>query len=223
MCAQLTFALPVRAALGRADFLVTPANALAVAALDDVAAWPQGRMLLIGPGGSGKTHLAHVWATDRGAVILLPGAAPGDALPSAAVIEDADRIMGDRAAETALFHLLNRLAAAAVPHLLTARTSPQGWPFALPDLASRLQAAPQARLDAPDDALLAAVLVKLFADRQIAVPPTLIAWLVPRIDRSLSAAAVAVAALDAAALAAGRPVTRALAAEVLDMKGDEGP
>ncbi len=219
---QLIFDLPVRTARGRADFFVTPANALAVAAIDAVAGWPQERMLLIGPEGSGKTHLAHVWAEEHAGVFLAPDAA-ADPLPAAAVIENADRVAGDIARETALFHLVNRLAALRAPHLLTARSSPQTWPLVLPDLASRLQAAPQALLAPPDDALLAAVLVKLFADRQVAVAPNLIPWLVARIDRSLSAAAASVAALDAAALARARPVTRALAAEVLDIGGGPAP
>jgi chromosomal replication initiation ATPase DnaA len=128
------------------------------------------------------------------------------------VVEDAERLVG--ADETALFHLHNMLAGKYL--LVTAACPPRDWGISLPDLASRMQAVPAARLEAPDDALLTAVLVKLFADRQITVPANLISYLTLRMDRSLHAAGELVAALDARALALGRPVTRALAAEVLD-------
>jgi chromosomal replication initiation ATPase DnaA len=108
------------------------------------------------------------------------------------------------------------LAASATPLLMTAATLPRDWGLTLPDLASRVQSAPLTRLEAPDDALLAAVLVKLFADRQITVPPALIAYLIPRMERSFDAARAMVAELDAAALARGSPVTRSLAATLLD-------
>jgi chromosomal replication initiation ATPase DnaA len=126
------------------------------------------------------------------------------------VVDDADW-GGD---EAALFHLHN-LMAGGHPLLLTAKGPPRDWGLSLPDLTSRMQAIAIATIDAPDDALLAAVMVKLFADRQITVPPNLIAYLIPRMDRSLHAAAVMVAALDAHALALGRPVTRALAVDYL--------
>jgi chromosomal replication initiation ATPase DnaA len=215
---QLILDLPVRTALGRSDFFVSPANALALAALDASPSWPQGKMLLTGPAGSGKTHLAHVWAADRGASLH-----PSDTLPARPigplVVEDIDRIAGDIARETALFHLHNNALAGGAPLLMTSRAAPAALPFALPDLASRLHATAIAALLPPDDALLSAVLVKLFADRQIAVPANLITWLVTRMDRSLSEAGRLVALMDARALATGRPVTRALAAAVLDIDG----
>lgn len=222
--AQLAFDLPVRPALGREDFFVSPANELALAALD-AGDWPQGKMLLIGPEGSGKSHLAHVWAGDRGARIVRAADLPGSDLPEPGpiVIEDADRIAGHAAAEVALFHLHNHILAAGAPLLVTARSAPRDWGIALPDLASRMQATATAQLLAPDDALLAAVLVKLFADRQLAVTPTLIPWLVSRMDRSFAAARRIVAELDALSLARGTAVTRALAAEVLDMLAEQTP
>ena len=130
-------------------------------------------------------------------------------------IEDAETAAGDETAETAFFHLHNLVTQAG--HLLvTATRPPRDWGLGLPDLVSRLQASPVARIDAPDDVLLSAVLIKLFADRQIAVPPALIPYLVQRMERSIAAARDLVARLDAHALAAGRPITRQLAAEVLD-------
>ena len=123
---------------------------------------------------------------------------------------------GDPRAETALFHLHNRLAERRLPLLLTAAAPPRDWGLGLPDLLSRMQGTAVTRLEPPDDALLSAALVKLFADRQIAVPASLIPWLVARMDRSLASARTLVARLDAAALARGGPVTRQLAAELLD-------
>lgn len=220
MSRQLTFDLPVRPALGREDFFIAPSNALAVAALDG-GNWPGSKMLLIGPEGAGKSHLAQVWAGTAGALVLdaeMLGSTLPD--PDALVVENADSIAGDLAAETSLFHLHNHMQARATPLLLTARSAPAFWGMVLPDLASRLQATAIATLLPPDDALLSAVLVKLFADRQLDVPATLIPWLVTRMDRSFGAARHIVAALDAAALARGGPVTRTLAAELLDSAPD---
>ena len=136
-------------------------------------------------------------------------------LPEAAIaIDNADAPGRD---EAALFHLFNLLAASG-QLLLTASTPPRDWGLALPDLISRLQSLPLVRLDHPDDALLSAVLIKLFADRQIVVPPNLIAYLVTRMERSIAAARSLVAGLDATALASARPITRALAAEYLDAR-----
>jgi chromosomal replication initiation ATPase DnaA len=222
---QLTFDLPMREALGRGDFFVSPSNALALAALDGWRGWPGGRMLLVGPEGSGKTHLAHVWAADSGAEIAAAGVLREADVPAlveapALVIEDADRVAGNEAAEAALFHLHNMAAARALPLLVTARGPVRDWGLALPDLESRMQAMALTRLDPPDDALLSAVLVKLFSDRQITVAPALIAYLASRMDRSLAAARDLVAELDARALAEGRPVTRQLASALLDRSGE---
>lgn len=225
MARQLTFDLPVRAALGRADFFVSPSNALALAALDAPGGWPAGKLMLIGPAGAGKSHLAQVWATTEAAEVIAATDLAARASPPqtrAVVVEDADRIAGIAAAETALFHLHNLVLAEGGRLVITARTAPGRWPMVLPDLASRLQATATARLGPPDDALLAAVLAKLFADRQIRVPPSLIRWLVARMDRSFAAADALVASLDAAALAAGRPISLALARSVLDRPGGDG-
>ena len=220
MARQLTFDLPVREALGREDFMVAPSNALALRSVEGWRDWPGGKLVLVGPEGAGKTHLAHVWAQEAGARIVSAGALGGAdiaalcATPHIAV-EDADAIAGRVEAETALFHLHNHLLERGGRLLLSAKHPPQRWPLVLPDLASRMQAASCATLEPPDDTLLAAVLVKLFADRQIAVPPRLVAYLVARMERSMAAARALVARLDAKALAQSRPLSRALAAEVL--------
>lgn len=212
---QLAFDLPVAAGFRREDFFPSPANALALATLDDPT---QRRLLLIGPHGAGKTHLAHVWAEAHGARLIrlpdLPALLP-DLPPDAALaIDDADALPRD---EALLFHLWNRLSPQG-RLLLTAATPPRDWGLTLPDLLSRLQTLNQVALTPPDDALLSAVLVKLFADRQVMVPPNLIPYLLARMERSIAAARQIVARLDAAALAQRRPITRALAAEVLEPK-----
>ncbi|HVH01883.1 MAG TPA: chromosomal replication initiator DnaA [Amaricoccus sp.] len=217
---QLVLDLPARPALGREDFFVSPANALAVAMVDRWPDWPMRRLAVVGPPGAGKTHLAHVWSARSGATILpaeaLPQLALGEVAPDAALaVEDADGLDARvAAAEEALFHLCNRLAAHG-SLLLCGRAPPSRWPVALPDLASRLRATAVARLDPPDDALLAAVLVKLFADRQLAVGPDLVQYLLPRMHRGFEAAEAIVVALDRAGLARHRPITARLAAEVL--------
>lgn len=219
---QLAFDLPVRAALGREDFFVSPANSDALALIDAPERWPLGKLLLTGPHGSGKSHLAEVFAHDRQALII-EGAdlfEMGEP-PRAVVVENAEGVASRH--EEALFHLHNRLAETGGLLLLTACEPPGRWGLCLPDLLSRMQATAIARLSPPDDALLSAVIVKLFADRQVQVPPALIPYLVSRIDRSFAAARALVAALDARALALGRPVTRALAAEFLDRAGDGRP
>jgi len=212
---QLAFALPNSEAMTREDFFVAPSNALALQTVEGWQDWPGRKLLLIGPEGAGKSHLAHVWAALSGAVIVAgPDLARTDVAALAGkpvAVEDADRI---GPAEAQLFHLHN-LATSGAALLLTARTPPRDWGLGLPDLISRMQATQIARLEAPDDALLSAVLVKLFADRQVAVPSNLIPYLISRMPRSIGAARALVADLDARALAAGRPITRALAGEVL--------
>ena len=222
---QLTFDLPVRPALGREDFFVSPANALAVTTLDQPELWPNGKLLLIGPEGAGKTHLAMVFAARTGAQVIGAGNLAAADLPEAAalVIENADNVAGDTAAETALFHLHNHMTGRGGLLLLTAARAPRDWGLTLPDLQSRMEATASATLLPPDDALLGAVLVKLFADRQLQVAPGFIRWLVRRIDRSFATARAVVAALDAEALATKRPINSTLAATLLDSDGKVAP
>ncbi|MDX5358121.1 MAG: chromosomal replication initiator DnaA [Rhodobacterales bacterium] len=217
---QLTLDLPLRESRGREDFFVSPANALALAALDDWQGWPAGKAVLAGPPGSGKTHLAHIWAAATGARIVAASALAQADLPSlartAVATEDAEHIGGRPEAENALFHLHNMMAAAGLPLLITAAGPPRDWGLRLPDLASRMQAATLIRLDPPDDPLLHAVLAKQFADRQVAIPAGLIEWLVPRMTRSFAAARDLVTALDARSLEEGTPITRQMAADWLE-------
>ena len=225
---QMALDLPLRPARGRTDFFVAPSNAAALAAVDGWRGWPQGRLVLTGPAGSGKTHLAEVWrATMTGAAVLTAAAlragdVPGLAAAGAVVVEDADRAAGQAAAEAALFHLLNLAAAEGAAVLVTGRGAVQGWGLALPDLESRLVAAASARIEAPDEGLMAAVMVKLFADRQVEVTPAAVEAAVARLDRDLAAVGALVAAVDRLALAERRAVTRGLVLRVLDSRGRPG-
>jgi chromosomal replication initiation ATPase DnaA len=214
---QLTLALGHRESFDRADFLVGPGNAAALALIDRWPDWPGRVVALTGPEGAGKSHLAAIWAQAAGARLLACRAIDARCVPQALatgalVIEDA----GDHDLdEAAMFHLLNLAHEERAYVLLTARELPALWPVALPDLASRLRVLPAVALAAPDDALLRAVMVKLFADRQLAVDDALIGYLMVRIERTCAAVRSAVAELDHAALRLGRPVNRALAGEIL--------
>lgn len=216
---QLVFDLPADPAMGRADFIKAPCNATALAAVSDWGRWPSGRMALSGPARSGKTHLAHIFARESGAVILPADSLQTDMvpdLPDRVVIEDADTLFGKIDRQEALFHLYNDLGERRGKLLVTGLGAPAQWPVVLPDLASRLQAMPLAKLGAPDDSLLAALLSKLFEDRQIRPPEKLIPYLLPRMERSFSAAQTLVAELDHRALSERRPMNTALAGEVLE-------
>ncbi len=221
---QLVLDLPHRTALGRDDFLVTPSNAAAVAMIDRYPDWPHYGVVLVGGGGSGKSHLLEVWRQSSGArLVAAPdlGAEPPDRLleHGALAIDDAP---GSELDERALFHLLN-FARQTGGHVLFASASdPAHWPVQLPDLASRLRALAVARLDPPDDALLRGVLVKHFADRQVVVDEAVISYLMLRMPRSLDAARAVVAELDRLALAGKTAVTRGLAARVLQQLTEPG-
>lgn len=225
MSHQLTFDLPARNARALGDFFVAPSNAVALAAVENWDGWPGRKLVLTGPEGSGKSHLAAVWASASGAVTLaseaIADADLAELAGSSVVVEDADRIAGQDQAETALFHLHNFVLAEGGSLLLTARTAPSRLGLSLRDLASRMEGTTTVALDTPDEALISAVLVKLFDDRQIAVAPNLINYLAPRLPRSLAATQDFVAQLDATALAEKRDVTRALAARLLDKSTGE--
>ena len=218
---QLALDLGHRTAFGREDFLVAPSNQDAVGWLDRWPAWPAPALVVFGPAGCGKSHMAEVWRERSGAALL-----PADRLCEAAVPELADRPVvvedADRGVdETALLHLYNMLAEARQHLLLTARQPPSRWPLRLPDLRSRLLAAPTVAVQAPDDTLIAAVLVKLFADRQLKVGNEVVSFLLQHMERSFDAARSLVAALDAAALAERRNVTVPLARQVLQDRAEQ--
>jgi len=209
-----------RSALGREDFLVAASNREAVAFLDLWPDWPAKGLVIHGPEASGKTHLAQVWRARSGAVAIERGSLAQDAptlLGEAlhAVVEGIEQGVNERG----LLHLYNYLSAQGGTLLLTAALPPVRWAVALPDLRSRLLALPSVAVGTPDDALLESVMIKQFADRQVRVGPDVIAFLVPRLERSLAAVRRVVAALDEAGLAERRPITVPLARQVLHSLG----
>ena len=221
---QLPLSLAMPVSQTREDFIVGSANAAAAALVDRWPDWPAPTALLVGPPGSGKTHLATVWAGRSGASVMdLATLAGTDPLALAeaghVVIENIDR---SRAGDTALLHLLNAARERGRSVLMTARSGLHDWTTPVADLASRLRAATPVTIAEPDDALLALVLVKLFADRQITVDRTVVDFALRRMERSLAAANAFVAALDEAAMAGKRAPTRALAAEVLERLETDG-
>jgi chromosomal replication initiation ATPase DnaA len=213
---QLALALPHAESFARDDFLTGTSNADALATIERWPDWADRVLALTGPEGAGKSHLAAIWAEKAGARRVAARALGetdllGSLATGALVVEDASAEFDERA----LFHLLNLVREEDGYLLLTARSAPATWGVALPDLVSRLRALPVVTVSAPDDALLRAVMVKLFADRQLSVDENLIAYLATRIERSFAAAREAVAQLDREALRQKRGVTRALAAELL--------
>jgi chromosomal replication initiation ATPase DnaA len=224
MARQLSFDLPLREARGRGDFFVSDSNAAALAALEGWHGWPGRKLVLTGPEGAGKSHLVQVWAEMADARVIdattLAGLDPARLAGANVALDDCDRIAGDADAERTAFHLHNLVLAEGGFLLVTATRAPSRWGLTLPDLASRMEGTPVVAIAPPDEALLAAVLVKLFADRQIDPPETLIRYLVARIDRSFAAAREIVTTLDAAALAEGKPLGIKLAAELLERQGD---
>jgi DnaA regulatory inactivator Hda len=223
---QLPLALDHNVALGVEDFLVAPSNRLAVDWIERWPDWPFTALVLVGPRGSGKTHLAQLWRARTGAqpvdcrAVDVAQAAELAERTGVAWVDDADRLSGDPAAEAMLLHLYNLLQASGGGLLLTADRPPSGWRLGLPDLGSRLNTAMVVEIGPPDDALLASVAVKLFADRQLEVGEDVITLLVTRGERSLAWIARAVDALDRAALAAKRPVTAPLARDILAAMGE---
>ncbi|MBR3372257.1 MAG: chromosomal replication initiator DnaA [Rhodobacteraceae bacterium] len=217
---QIHLPLALPASYGRADFVAAPCNSHALHMITQ-GGWPAGKLVLTGPEGAGKTHLLHVWGAEQTAVLLRAPDLDSADVPALAqqgrvALDDAHQVAGHPAREAALFHLHNLLAAGGGQLLLAARAPVRDWGLRLPDVASRLQAAAHVGLAAPDDALLAAVLTKLFADRQVTVPDTLIPYMLARMERSLGGAQQLVARLDAEALARKKPISRTLAAEILN-------
>ncbi|MGH7249043.1 MAG: chromosomal replication initiator DnaA, partial [Pseudomonadota bacterium] len=220
---QLALALPHSESFAREEFLSGPGKESALKLIDSRPDWPANAVALVGPEGSGKSHLAAIWAAQAGARVtsgrslsdaaLLPALATG-----ALIVEDAAA-----ADERALFHLLNLAGEEGAFLLITARVAPASWSVAIADLASRLRALPVVALQAPNDAMLRGLIVKLAADRQLELDESIVSYLSTRIERSFAAARAAVIALDNEALQQRLPVTRALAAEMFRKQVEPGP
>jgi DnaA regulatory inactivator Hda len=220
---QIPLDLGHRPALKREDFLVAPSNAAAVGWLDRWPDWPHPVLVIHGPEGAGKSHLAEAWRERCGAKRIEAGELSARGVPAltqcALVIEDLDRGVD----ETGLFHLYNMMTEARRFLLLTARTAPVRWPLLLADLRSRLLAAPAVRLEAPDEALIGAVLVKAFADRQLRVGEDVVLYLLARMERSFAAVRETAIALDRLALAERRAITIPLVRQLLHDREAERP
>lgn len=214
---QLALTLPHAESLSRDDFLEGPSNAAALGLIDRWPDWPAAMLAICGPEGAGKSHLAAIWAARAGARIVaartLTVAEVPEALATGAVV--LENVEPGAFEEHALFHLLNLAREQGAYVLMTARSLPSGWRLEVPDLASRLRAVPVVNVAPPDDALLRGLIVKLCADRQMAIDEALVNYVASRIERSFAAAHAIVARLDEEALRLRRPVTRALAAELL--------
>jgi len=214
---QLAFALPHAESFTRDNFLEGPANAAGLALVDSWPDWPNRIMQLVGPEGAGKSHLAAIWAEQAGARstsahALTAAAVPGALATGALVVDD---LKSSDVDERALFHLLNLAREEGASILITSRVPPSALQIELRDLRSRLRAIPTVLLLPPDDQLFRALIVKFCADRQLGVDEAVVSYLTTRIERSYAGVRQVVELLDAEALRLGRPVTRALAAELL--------
>ncbi|MCB1557052.1 MAG: DNA replication protein [Alphaproteobacteria bacterium] len=219
---QIPLDLGYRPAQGREDFLIAPSNEEAVAWIDRWPDWAGAPALVIyGPAASGKGHLAAVWGEKSGAALVetdAPSRQTADEIAAQGthlIVRNIDLWCGDRPAETTLFHLYNLMKEEKRFLLFTMRMAPTRAGFILPDLASRLRAAPAAMIDVPDDTLLGAVLVKLFADRQLQIGTEVLHYLLPRMERSFAAARDIVEAADRLALSERRPISVPLIRRVL--------
>lgn len=214
---QLAFDLAQPRLLGRADYFASAPNAAALGWIERWPEWPSSVLVLHGEAGAGKTHLAHLWCERNGAA-LLPGGALREEQVERMIDRHSSRLAVDdaeQAPEKTLLHLFNACVEVGGNLLLTTRWPPGDWPTTLPDLVSRIRAAPAVGLGRPDDALLGAVLVKHFADRQLRIAPDVVAYLVSHMERSLAAAAEIAAALDQAALSSRGAITIRLASRLL--------
>jgi len=221
---QIPIPLGHQPVFDRESFIVGDANRAALQLIEKWPAWPAPVVVLTGPPGSGKTHLADIWASLAGGRLI---EAEQFAQPNAGLAVTGptaiDGIDMDNVPEKALFHLMNMAAEAATTLLLTSRAPVADWQVSLPDLNSRLRLAAPAELTAPDDALLRQVMVKLFTDRQLFIDKSVVDYILVRMERSLASASRIVSAMDQAALSAGRRITRPLAADVLEADGGLEP
>jgi len=218
MASQLVFDLGHRPALERDDFLVSECNQEAVKWIDSWPKWPSSLLIMVGNSGSGKSHLAGVWQAKSGASVLrsddlMDLEDPWSLFtPIAACVVEYNPLQFNA---EALLHIINTANEINAYLLMTADKPPSKWPIELPDLRSRVRTAPVAFLNDPDEKLLAAVMVKLFSDRQLKVEPEVISYIIPRIERTFEAALKLVSELDRAALSERRAITVPLTKKIM--------
>jgi chromosomal replication initiation ATPase DnaA len=211
---QLALALDHRESYAREDFLSGAGNEAALKLIESWPDWPASAVALVGPEGSGKSHLASIWAATAGARMISGRALTQSGLLAALATGAVVIVEAPSADERALFHLINLAREEQAYLLFTARSVPSVWPVDIADLASRLRALPAVTLRAPDDAMLRGLIIKLAADRQLTFDESIVRYLLSHIERTFAATRAAVIALDNEALRQGRPATRALAAEL---------
>lgn len=209
---QIPLSLPMTPSMGAEDFLLTPSNQAAAQ-----MAGQSETLLLLGPKGSGKSHLARIWQEKHGARAFDIKKDDIAVLPATAQLwENADRTAWDESTQKKAFHFLNAAREQKLPLLITATIVPSVWPVTLADLRSRLLAIPAAQLDAPDDALVAGLLLKHFNDRQLRVSEEVLNYIIPRIARDGAVIEEIVKLLDATALASNRAISIPLVKAVLE-------
>ena len=220
MTEQLIFDLPIKTAFGREDFFVTSTNAIAVKIVENWSNWPLLKLILAGPSGAGKSHLAHIWSEMTSGIVIDAKSLMDIDLRSisevALCVEGLHQIAGTEELEAHAFHLHNLTQENGVPLLVTGIGVPATWGLTLPDLASRINGTAVAELRAPDDMLLNALLIKQFNDRQIAIDPKVIAYLLQRMERSFAGVSRLVTELDENDLKLRKPISIKLACNVLD-------
>lgn len=218
---QIALPLDSRPRFGREDYMVGAANQLAFDWCERWPDWPGPVTIMIGPSGSGKSHLLTIWQERTGAEGLQTAVlkesliARLDARARYFALDDAEAVAGDPAREEALFHLFNHLKGIGGSLLMTATQEPSRWGLGLPDLASRLNSSTVVSVTPPDDAMMAALMVKHFADRQLDVEQPVLDYLLARMDRSYAAIRDLVVALDRVSLAERRRITIPLARDIL--------
>ena len=221
---QLAFDLPSRPALGKSDFFISDCNSIAVKLMEDWSNWPNRQHILSGPAGSGKTHLALVWAKSVSANVIKISDVFDIDLPkvtsTSLVIEDMDEQPESAELENNLFHLFNMLIENGYYLLLTGKKDPKFWKVKLPDLRSRILGMRNARLLPPDDRLFLALIAKLFADRQIYPKPDVLQYISRHVERRFSTASRLVDFLDKAALGEGKKISLKFTASYLHKFND---
>lgn len=214
---QTVLDLPHRASSSRDDYMPGDCNAAAIALIDKWPEWPSAVAIVYGDAGCGKTHLLHIWAKRAKAVlvgkdtVLAEGFDPTVYAGQAVALEDLETFVGDMDAERALFHLYNAVINGGGHMLCASRTPPARLSFLVPDLASRLSSALAVRIEAPDETVLASLLIKLFTDRQLIVPDDVVAYILPRMHRRYADALRIADAIDKLALEKAKPITTRLA------------